>query len=95
MSARRIGLCLLTASVLAAPRPAVAQALQDPTRWIGTPIVAVEIRVEGRPETSPALATLVDVQPGERLSPDSWRRVVVERSRGGPLARPAAWPAGL
>lgn len=76
MSRRRLGLYLLTAWLLALPRPASAQALQDPTRWIGTPIVAVEIRVEGRPETSPGLATLVDVQPGERLAPEVWRRVV-------------------
>jgi outer membrane protein insertion porin family len=76
MNRHGIGLYLLTIGLLAGPRPAAAQALQDPTRWIGTPIVAVEIRVEGRPETSPALATLVDIQPGERLAPEIWRRVV-------------------
>jgi len=76
MSRHGIGLYLVTLGLLVLPRPAAAQALQDPTRWIGTPIVAVEIRVEGRPETSPGLAKLVDIQPGERLAPEAWRRVV-------------------
>ena len=74
---RRPILSILTLLLIAVSRMAVAQTPpQDPARWLGTPIVAVEIRVEGKPDTSPGLAALVDIQPGELLSPDSWRRVV-------------------
>jgi outer membrane protein assembly factor BamA len=49
---------------------------QDPLdRLIGLPIVGIEVRIEGTPDTSPALLALVDIRPGDRLTPEAWRRV--------------------
>jgi len=49
---------------------------QDPIeRLLGRPVVGVELRVEGRPETAPALLALIDIHPGDPLSPQAWRRV--------------------
>ncbi|HEX5069083.1 MAG TPA: BamA/TamA family outer membrane protein [Vicinamibacterales bacterium] len=66
----------LTCAWLAAGRPAGAQTVQDPASRLGTPIVAIEIRVEGKPDASPGLASLVDIQIGDPLAPDAWRRVL-------------------
>ena len=61
------------ALVLAGVLPARAQESFD--RLLGLPLTAIELRVEGRPETSPPLLALIDIKPGDRLSPEAWRRV--------------------
>ena len=49
---------------------------QDPLdRLLGQPLVAVELRVEGKPETAPTLLQLIDIKPGDRLNAEAWRRV--------------------
>ncbi len=48
----------------------------DPVaRYIGRPIAAVEVRIEGRPDTSPPLLAMIDIRPGDPLTPEAWRRV--------------------
>ena len=50
---------------------------QDPRRYVRSagPITAVELQIEGKPETSAPLLALVDIKPGERLTIEGWRRV--------------------
>lgn len=69
---------LAAASVLLGAIAASAQQTPpDPlAQWIGRPIVAVEVRIEGKPDTSPALLAMVDIKPGDKVSPDAWRKVL-------------------
>lgn len=78
MNLRRL-LLIVPTVLLAMIRMASAQTAppsQDPAARLGVTIVAVEVRIEGKPDNSPALAALVDIQPGTPLTPDAWRRVV-------------------
>ena len=43
--------------------------------YIGRPIVAVEVRIEGRLDTSPPLLAMIDIRPGDPLTPEAYRRV--------------------
>ena len=55
--------------------PAAAQDVFD--RFMGRPVAAVEVQVEGRTESSDALLSLVDsIKPGDRLTFEAMRRVV-------------------
>jgi len=47
----------------------------DPAPYIGRPIAAVEVRIEGRLDTSPPLLAMIDIRPGDPLTPEAWRRV--------------------
>ena len=49
---------------------------QDLATLLGQPVVAVRFEIEGRPETSPALAALSDVRPGSPLREDAWRSTI-------------------
>lgn len=49
---------------------------QDLASLLGQPVVAVRFEIEGRPETSPALAALSDVRPGSPLREDAWRSTI-------------------
>lgn len=61
--------------VIAAARPAPAAAQDRVDAYVGRTIAAIELRIEGKPETSAPLLALVDIKPGERLSIEAWRRV--------------------
>ena len=61
------------------PAPAAAQDRVD--TYVGRPIAAVELRIEGTPETSAPLLALIDIKPGERLSIEGWRRVAARFMR--------------
>jgi outer membrane protein assembly factor BamA len=63
-------------TLLLMPVPARAQDRQDPLdRLFGQPISAVELQIEGRPDTSAPLLALVDIKPGERFTIEAYRRV--------------------
>jgi outer membrane protein assembly factor BamA len=70
----RTALAILTV-VIAAARPAPAAAQDRVDAYIGRTIAGIELRIEGKPETSAPLLALVDIKPGERLSIEGWRRV--------------------
>jgi outer membrane protein assembly factor BamA len=59
--------------ILAGASPAQAQDSMD--RFLGLPLAGVVLRVESRPETSAPLLALIDIKPGDRLSPEAFRRV--------------------
>src|SRR6185503_13328578 len=63
--------------VAATSTPAFAQAQPQDTldRLLGQPISAVEVQVEGKPDTSAPLLALVDIKPGERFTIATYRRV--------------------
>lgn len=67
----RIGLAAAVALGCSVP----ARAQEPIDRLIGRPIAAVELRIEGQLDTTPALLALIDIRPGERLAPEVWRRV--------------------
>ncbi len=67
--------------VIAAARPAPATAQDRVDAYIGRTITGIELRIEGKPETSAPLLALVDIKPGERLSIEGWRRVTARFMR--------------
>ena len=73
---KRAAAGLLCAVVmLLAAAPAGAQTPPDPLeRFLGRPIAIVEIQIEGRVDASPALASLVELKPGEALTLAALRR---------------------
>jgi len=67
---------LAVAVIIATSAPVLAQDPQDPVdRLLGQPISAVELQVEGRPDTSAPLLALVDIKPGETFTIEAYRRV--------------------
>src|SRR5262245_26323191 len=74
MSGRLLRIVIVSAAWLGLnATPALAQDTLD--RLLGQPIAAVEVQVEGRPETAPPLLALVDIKPGEKFTIETYRRV--------------------
>ena len=81
MTARiRAALVVLTV-VIAAARPAPASAQDRLDAYVGRTITGIELRIEGKPETSAPLLALIDIKPGERISIEGWRRVAARFMR--------------
>lgn len=75
MNARRIA-AIVSAAVGLAAQPAMAQTAQPPQRiepMAGRPVASVVLQVEGQPETSPALVSLLDVHAGAPLDSEDIR----------------------
>jgi outer membrane protein insertion porin family len=78
MRARQVVAIVSTAAGLAAA-PARAQTPQAPQAiepLVGRPVASVSLEVEGQPETSPALLSLIDVQAGQPLDPEAVRSTI-------------------
>jgi len=69
--------------VLAGARPVSAQQPDPIERLIGQPIAAVRFEIDGRPDTTGALVSLVDVKAGDPLRPAAIRTSVQRLSSVG------------
>jgi outer membrane protein insertion porin family len=72
------GLAALLAAISAAP-PAAAQGPGD--GYFGRTVTAVQVTIEGRPETNPQLIALVSVPVGEPLRPEDVRTTMARFAR--------------
>jgi outer membrane protein assembly factor BamA len=80
----RWGLAAIVAVlVLAGARPVSAQEPDPIERLIGQPVAAVKFEIDGRPDTTGALESLVDVKAGVTLGPAAIRSSVQRLSSVG------------
>jgi outer membrane protein assembly factor BamA len=73
MCARALPVLAVGLLMLAASRPASAQPADPAAAYVGRPVTAVHIEVEGRGDASAQLAALVSIRIGEPLRREDWR----------------------